>query len=341
LTAETDSSDPLVEAGTTTGPDAFPVPRPVVSVIVPTYNRGRLLREALASVRALEGPDLIIELIVADNLSTDDTQEVARSFGARVVTATSRGAGAARNAGLEVATGDFVAFLDDDDVWTHEHLRPHIRLMAEQPELGAVIGQIRNTDSEMRKLAAPWPESLPEDGDIVELLFSLQPQIGATVTRRSVADQVGLFDEALLADQDWDWHFRLALTARVGFVPVVSVLFRQRPPGTNDELNRRRQKFVRKVYFRNAKRAGNRGPSLPKLLAIYFSHRGRFCWDFVQNAMLHASVMDAPAARRSFRYAFLSSPVHLIRCLLEDARARKALLLALTGWFRRPRPATA
>src|SRR5947209_8097109 len=88
-----------------------------VSVIVPTKDRSGLLRQALASVRALEGPDLAIELIVADNGSTDDTAAVAHEFGARLVRTLTPGAAAARNAGLRVATGEYLAFLDDDDVW--------------------------------------------------------------------------------------------------------------------------------------------------------------------------------------------------------------------------------
>ena len=81
--------------------------RPVVSVVIPTKNRAELLRSALASVRALEGPDLEFEIIVADNGSTDHTAAVASDAGARLVFAATPGAAAARNAGMRQAARPF------------------------------------------------------------------------------------------------------------------------------------------------------------------------------------------------------------------------------------------
>src|SRR6185436_5574152 len=88
-----------------------------VSVVIPTRNRSRLLAEALQSVQAIAGPDLELEILVCDNGSTDDTADVARSFGARVLQATTPGPSATRNVGIRAATGEFLAFLDDDDLW--------------------------------------------------------------------------------------------------------------------------------------------------------------------------------------------------------------------------------
>ena len=119
---------------------------PRVSVIIPTLNRSARLREALASVRAVIGPDLELEIIVADNGSTDDTESVVHEFGACLVRTLTAGAAAARNAGLRAATGAYVAFLDDDDVWLPGHLRPHIRLLATHPEFAGAVGQVVNTD---------------------------------------------------------------------------------------------------------------------------------------------------------------------------------------------------
>ena len=101
-------------------------PKPKVSVIVPTCDRPALLRQALASIRALEAPDLTFEILVGDNGSDRETPAVAEEFGAVYLKALTRGPSAARNVGLRAATGHFVAFLDDDDVWLPGNVRPHI-----------------------------------------------------------------------------------------------------------------------------------------------------------------------------------------------------------------------
>ena len=93
---------------------------PLVSVIVPAYNAERYLAEALESIFA-QG-HAALEVIVVDDGSTDDTGTIAASLGVQLVRQTNRGAGAARNAGVAVARGDFLAFLDADDVWTEGRL---------------------------------------------------------------------------------------------------------------------------------------------------------------------------------------------------------------------------
>src|SRR5438876_10295673 len=94
----------------------------LVSVVVPTRDRPRLLREALASIRAVEGGDLRLEILVADNGTDHETRLVAEEFGARWLRAERPGASATRNVGLREATGEFIAFLDDDDVWLSDHV---------------------------------------------------------------------------------------------------------------------------------------------------------------------------------------------------------------------------
>ena len=128
-----------------------------ISVIVPTRNRCDLLAEALASVRAIERPDLELDLIVADNGSSDLTPDVARRYGARLVQTFVPGAAAARNAGLKAAKGEFIAFLDDDDVWLAGHLRPQLDVMEQNPDLAGVIGQVAVAVD--REEVAAWPEA--------------------------------------------------------------------------------------------------------------------------------------------------------------------------------------
>src|SRR4051794_20846413 len=181
------------------------------SVIIPTRNRSHLLADAIRSVRALEGPDLDLEILVVDNGSSDDTAAVATALGARVLQATTVGPAAARNTGIRAATGEYLAFLDDDDVWFPGHLRPELALLDARPELTACIGQIVPADAAGWPTGAPYPASLPADGDVFGAFLSRWPQIGALVVRSSVRESVGYLDESLSAGEDWDWLLRIAL----------------------------------------------------------------------------------------------------------------------------------
>src|SRR5688500_3105591 len=109
---------------------------PLVSVIIPTHNRAPQLRAALRSVFAQEGrSDLFdLDVIVIDDASTDDTCDVVREFPlARYLRFdVNRGPSAARNAGINVCKGRYVAFLDDDDIWLSTHLKVQVPILEQQ-----------------------------------------------------------------------------------------------------------------------------------------------------------------------------------------------------------------
>lgn len=298
-------------------------PSATVSVVVPTRDRAAFLDQCLASIRGLEGPDLAIELIVCDDGSGEETAAVAQRHGARRIQTGGRGAAAARNAGMAAATGEFLLFVDDDDVVLPGHIRPHVRLLRQRPELVAAVGQVRNASFDLGEAGSPWPSSLPEDGDVLGSFFRAYPQIGATVSRMAVRESVGGQDAALAGDQDWDWHLRLALRHRVGFVAVPCLLFRQRPPSAAQEEGEwRRLRYHRKVLWRNARRAGWRRMPPWTLAAIAFRQRGAYAAAFAGFAAAHASLGERRAAVRSLGRAMIASPPHAVRALWVDRRLR-------------------
>jgi glycosyltransferase involved in cell wall biosynthesis len=302
-----------------------------VSVVIPTCDRPALLREALASVRALEGDDLALEVIVADNGATDEADAVAREFGARRLRVPAPGAAAARNAGLRAATGEYVAFLDDDDVWLAGHLRPHLALLRAHPELGAVVGQVVNSDMALEGRSEPWPAVLPQHGDLFPTFLGLCPQLGATVARAEVLQTVGPFDETLIGDQDWDWHLRLASRHLVGFVPVPCVLFRVRPTGTRDDVHWMRAGYTRRVFWTNVRRARCRRLPLPFVVRTYLRQRGRYAVEFLASAGMQASAGQRREMCRALRRAVQLSPPHVVWALSRDAQMRRSLGRALRG----------
>ena len=307
-----------------------------VSVIIPTRDRSALLAEAVRSVQALDGPDLDLEIIVVDNGSTDDTEQVARALGVRLLRATKPGAAATRNLGIRAATGDSIAFLDDDDVWLPGHLRPQLALLAARPELAACVGQIIPVDEADRPLAAPYPPSLPADGDAFKAFLGDFPQIGALVVRASVRDTVGYQDDRHIWGEDWDWFLRIALAHRVGHVAVPALHFRARPVGTasEDATHRIRVGTTRRAYWRNVWRGRHRRLSPAWVIRRALQIDGIFAGYFLQSGAVHAAAGNQSTALQALIQAVCISPLHVAWAAVKrPARVRWVVpaLLRLPG----------
>lgn len=302
-----------------------------LSVIVPTRDRPERLREALESIRAEIAGLLRAEILVCDNGADDETAVVAADAGARHIPVSRRGAAAARNEGLLNARGGFIAFLDDDDTWAPGHLAHLLRKLEANPGLAGVLGQVMNTDETMETFGPPWPAELPEGGDYFRSFLRYFPQIGATVVRSSVRETVGLFDEALIADQDWDWHLRLALRHRLAFVPVPSVHFRQRSVGSDDDLLWERMKFTRRVFFRNVRRGGFRRTGIGFALRTWLHHAGQFESYYRDSACHWSRQGDRRRTGSAVSRALLTSPLHFGLQLATDPPLRNAALKAALG----------
>jgi glycosyltransferase involved in cell wall biosynthesis len=287
---------------------------PLLSVVLPTRNRARWLADALASIDRTAGAMLDVEKIVVDDGSTDDTAAVAAKYGARLLVSPRRGASAARNAGMAAATGEFLLFLDDDDELLPDHLGPHLAMLRTDPTLGAVFGQVQLADQQMELLGDPYPELV--EAPFHQMLNTWQ-QIGSVVVRTAVRETVGPFDESLHGAEDWDWLLRLSLRHRIAFVPVPCLLFRQRPAGSADALDYRRLGFMRRTFWKNIRRAGDRRPPLRALIGMYSRHNGNFASHFLDSLEAHAARGDVAASRSAVRGALASSPLHAAAAVLR------------------------
>lgn len=305
----------------------------LVSVIVPTRDRPAFLRQALESIRAIEGEDLRLEILVGDNGVSPESRKVAEAAGARYFKVGKDGAGAARNAGLEAATGAYVAFLDDDDAWLPTAVRGQLRALEENPQLEGVVGQVVCTDYELRPNMEPWPSESPGEGDelVRAMLSGYYPQLGATVVRAEAARAVGLFDEDLLGDQDWDWHLRLARRRKLGYVAEQCVLFRQRPPGSFDALRLRRLGFARRVFFRHAWAERAIWKDIRQTLAAYRGALWQYYEYFTEAAADRARHGDRQAATRAIWGAFRTFPLRAAYHLVSPKPLRAALVQTLVG----------
>ena len=318
------------------GEPVAPVKR-VVSVIVATRNRPAMLREALASIRAIEGPDLTFEILVGDNGTAPETADVVAEFGGIYAHTDADGCPAARNLALRRMTGEFVAFLDDDDVWTRDNIRPHIALMDADPEIAAVFGQIMHADHELQRLGKPWPVRADMQGEIfVRMLGGYFPQVGATVVRGDVARGLGLMDELLIGDSDWDWQLRLTRKHKTGFTPTPSVICRGRPGGSYDALQRRRVRYTRRIFWRHVRGNLRRWPTPAHLLRAYFGAMDVYYYYFVQAAFERAHNGDYAGARRAIRSALALNPPRALRSLFRRSRLGSATRRAVLRLGARP-----
>ena len=184
--------------------------KPLVSVIIPTFNRSSMVVEAVESVLAQSYAEL--EVIVVDDGSTDDTRERLRSYGQRlilVVNEKNRGVSAARNRGIRQSRGEFVALLDSDDLWRPGKIQRQLDFFSAHPramicqteEIWVRRGRRVNPRQKHRKYSGYiFPHCLP--------LCIVSPS--AVMIKRELLSRVGLFDEQLPACEDYDLWLRIA-----------------------------------------------------------------------------------------------------------------------------------
>jgi glycosyltransferase involved in cell wall biosynthesis len=280
---------------------------PLVSLIITTKNRSGLVGAAIESALAVHGDGFSTEVIVVDDASTDDTPAVLERYPVQVVRTTGLGIAGARNTGLDAATGDFIAILDDDDVWLPDAVRAQMETFDSHPEYASVHGQAQRTDANLVPYAEPFPGGPASSGWIFEDLLAYCPQIGTVVTRTAAVREAGGFDVSLSAVDEWDMMLSVSSKHQVGRIAVPVMLFRQR--GTpEDLLMRKRFPYVGIVFKRQV--AGLPIRQRLRLQPVMWQHRG-WCASFYLNAMQqHQAAGDKAGARRSLRYAFQVSPPH-------------------------------
>lgn len=216
---------------------------PLVSVIIPTHNYGRFLPEAVRSVLRQKADNLDVEIIVVDDGSTDDTPEVAKALGADItyIRQKNQGLSGTRNTGLSAARGDFVAFLDADDLYTENTLASQMRVFAEQPQLDMVICRcLDKHDGTVPPVISLWP--LFNSHWSVHACYGNLAPVHCYLTRMDMVRRAGMFDTNLRACEDQDFWLRChGLGCRVGVNPQGLVIYRKH--GVNMTGNRGNQLF--------------------------------------------------------------------------------------------------
>jgi glycosyltransferase involved in cell wall biosynthesis len=209
-----------------------------ISVVIPAYNAGHFIEEAVSSVLAQEMP--ADEIIVVNDGSTDrdysGLEQLHHSI--RVVQQANRGVSAARNLGCRVATGAYVAILDADDVWLKGKLRAQMRHLAKKPTIDAVFcrGVIWMPDSDGLTWSRPAAQhqadsSIPKAIPLLysDFLCSIPVAPSTMVIKRSVWQELGGFDENMRYGEDHDFYLRLSHARHVELLDIDGMLYRRHP----------------------------------------------------------------------------------------------------------------
>jgi glycosyltransferase involved in cell wall biosynthesis len=197
---------------------------PLVTLIVASYNGERFLRESLESAFAQSLPSF--EVVFVDDGSDDGTGEIAQSFPVRYIRQANEGLPAARNAGLALAQGKYIAFLDDDDVLPPTKLDVQARYLDEHPEIGCVLGRQEWIFEGVEK-QLPRDPVFDEVGGI---------QFVTAMIRRRVLEVVGGFDPSYRYAEDRDLFIRLREHA-VEIAVLPDVVLHKRLHGSNMTMN--------------------------------------------------------------------------------------------------------
>ena len=194
---------------------------PEVSAIIPTWNRRELVLHAVRSV--LAQTHRVDEIIVVDDDSTDGTADALHAeFGDRVAIVRQGNAGvsAARNRGMALARGRYLALLDSDDEWLPEKTARQVAFLEAHPNFGMVLCDVERIDAERRTIDFLGRRAiLPEDGWVLDRVL-LNPALApvSAMFRREVFADVGGFDESLRTAEDLDFHLRVARRWPIGVV---------------------------------------------------------------------------------------------------------------------------
>jgi glycosyltransferase involved in cell wall biosynthesis len=200
---------------------------PLVSVVIAAYNCGRFLSDAVNSV--LKQTYRNLEILLVDDGSTDTTQEVIAGFSdprLRSFYQANQGQAAAKNKGITEANGEFIAFLDADDLWHSKKLEMQIPLFSRSREIGVVYTKLSLIDQRGNPINTP--DRVHHSGYITEKLLFDNCVTGMTsIIRHECIDKVGLFNENLPMGIDYDLWLRISLEYQFYFFDAITYYYRQ------------------------------------------------------------------------------------------------------------------
>jgi glycosyltransferase involved in cell wall biosynthesis len=212
---------------------------------MPSYNNSAFIKQSIESVLSQNYSN--IELIVIDDGSTDNSIEILSEYQGRIILSKqeNKGAAAARNHGIRLATGDFICFLDSDDIWLQGKIKAQINFLLNNPDFIACYCGWKSWDGKKIPLDTESndPEHLQIDQTGWIYLQLLKSSIISTITvlmKAEIVKKVGFFDESLIVGEDHDYWLRLSRLGKIAKLKNNYSLYRR-------NIN----SITRKMYFKN------------------------------------------------------------------------------------------
>jgi glycosyltransferase involved in cell wall biosynthesis len=308
--------------------------KPTISIIIPAYNAERWISETLQSILAQSFVDY--EVIVVDDGSTDNTVSVATGFGEHVkcICRPHSGKSQSRNTGIVASRGDYVAFVDADDLWLPKKLKLQMQLLNQTSNLKWVYTDGYIFQGDIKNILATFGSITKlYSGDILCPLFlhDFIPSPSPLI-RREILFEVGLFDDTLARHEpeDWDMWLRIAERYPVGLVNIPLVYYRRHP---NSLTMREDHLIALKGQLAIVERAITRNP---ERLRPYDDRAKAKCYVLAGQAF--ANDGNSAEARKMFNNAIRLAPknkdayLYWLSCLAGPAALR--FCIRLRRWLR-------
>lgn len=210
---------------------------PKVSVIIPAYNSELYIREAIESALAQTYKDL--EIIVIDDDSTDKTGQIAKSFGSGLTYIRhnhNRGPSAARNTGIKHVNGEYIAFLDSDDIWLPNKIQEQIKLLENNKDIALVYSDGYRVNLSGLEMGLLFNIVKPYRGFVFEeLILDNFIPTSSVIVRKDILNEVGTFNDRFLISQDFDLYLRIAESYEIDFVDAPLFKYRIYPDSASSK----------------------------------------------------------------------------------------------------------
>lgn len=244
---------------------------PLVSVVLTTYDRPDLLVAAVDSVRR-QTYDPIELIVVDDHSPTPAADTLANDDRLRIIRhETNRGANAARNTGIEAASGAFIAFLDDDDRWLPEKVERQVERFLANDDVGVVYTGVMERNEDGAVIAKSEPTT---SGDVTLDLIqgAVIGGFSRVMVRASVIDEAGRPDERFPSWQDWEWYLRLSEHGEFEAIPDPLVEQTTSATQISDDFDRKRDVSYPLLLEKHRSLAAEYGPLAERQFVASLSH---------------------------------------------------------------------
>jgi glycosyltransferase involved in cell wall biosynthesis len=294
-----------------------------VSVVIPVYNNRNFIGDAIESVLCQTLSPL--EIIVVDDGSTENNNDILKKYSKKIIfiQQENRGPASARNTGIRNAKGDFIAFLDSDDIWVPNKMEKQMALFSSNPDLVMVYSRFVVFDGKACENMADWPKSV-YSGEIFEKLLAENfIAMSSVVVKSLILTTIGMFDESLITAEDTNLYLKIAKRWKIGGVKDVLVRRRNHgenlssrvdvPIGTLENLDRIVALYpeVAPEKYLPMKRAYlSRGKGM--MSDLFVSEKYRTCRR-IAIRLHHINPFDPPAMKYFFLTLFPSWLVHYAR----------------------------